>query len=51
MKRVVDLALEELKGKHILVRAEFNEPMGGSVVRDDFRLRKATTTISYLREN
>lgn len=51
MKRVVDIPVENLRGLRVLIRSELNVPMGDSLVRNDFRIRKATTTISYLREN
>ena len=51
MKRLVDIPPPNLKGLRVLVRSELNVPMGDSLVRNDFRIRKATTTISYLREN
>jgi len=38
------------KGKKILVRVDFNVPMDGRKVRDDFRIRKAIPTIKYLKK-
>lgn len=49
MKRITDIPRENLKGLRVLVRSEFNVPMENAQVRSDFRIRKAITTISYLR--
>mgnify|MGYP001600491702 CR=1 FL=1 len=50
MKRIVDLPAKKLNGLRVLVRSELNVETE-ALARSDFRLRKAITTISYLREN
>ncbi|MFZ3054530.1 MAG: phosphoglycerate kinase [Minisyncoccales bacterium] len=41
-----------VKGKKVLVRCDFNSPLGeGGKVEDDFRIRKTIPTIEYLRSN
>lgn len=41
-----------VKGKKVLVRCDFNSPLGeGGKVEDDFRIRKTIPTIEYLRNN
>ena len=50
MKRITDIPRENLRGLRVLVRSELNVPIGNSHVRNDFRIRKAIQTISYLRE-
>jgi len=41
-----------VKGKKVLVRCDFNSPLGeGGKVEDDFRIKKTIPTIEYLRKN
>jgi len=42
--------LKEIKGKHILVRADFNVPIVDGVVLDPFRIDKTMPTIDYLKK-
>ncbi|MBI4118070.1 MAG: phosphoglycerate kinase [Parcubacteria group bacterium] len=42
--------ISDLKGKRVLLRADFNLPIVGGEVRDDFRLKKALPTIAFLQE-
>src|SRR3989338_1768686 len=49
MKRLVDIPPKNLKGLRVLVRSELNAPMGDALVRNDFRMRKATKTTGDLR--
>lgn len=51
MKRVVDIPVERLNGMRVLVRSELNVADGTELAHNNFRIRTATTTISYLREN
>ena len=36
------------KGMRVLVRADFNEPISGGKVSDDFRIKTTLPTIKYL---
>jgi phosphoglycerate kinase len=41
-----------VKGKRVLVRCDFNSPLGeGGKIEDDFRIKKTIPTIEYLRKN
>ncbi|MFT5280679.1 MAG: phosphoglycerate kinase [Flavobacteriaceae bacterium] len=52
MKHIKEL--QNLKGKKVLVRADFNVPLGGDGVVDEheaFRIKKGTQTIEFLRDS
>ena len=50
MTRIPTLAdLGDVNGKRVLVRTDFNVPMEGGVITDDFRIRSALPTIEWLK--
>lgn len=48
MKSIKDLKV--LKGKKVILRADFNVPMKNGVVLDDFRIKKTIPTILFLQK-
>lgn len=42
--------IKNLKGRKILVRVDFNVPINGGKILDDFRIKKTIPTISYLQK-
>lgn len=49
MRFLSDLKIN-LKGKRVLLRADFNVPIKGNKVVDDFRIKKTLPTINFLRK-
>jgi 3-phosphoglycerate kinase len=46
-----DLRTAELKGKKVLYRPDYNVPVKGGVIQDDFRIQATFPTIDYLMEH
>lgn len=43
--------IKNLNGKRVIVRVDFNVPIVGGKVLDDFRIKKSLATIEYLHKN
>jgi phosphoglycerate kinase len=41
----------DLKGKTVLLRADYNVPLDGDKVTDDYRIKQSLPTVEYLLEN
>ena len=48
MKSIKDI--ENLKGKKVIVRVDYNVPMSGDKITDDFRIKASLSTIEYLKK-
>ena len=49
LPRLEDLG--DVSGKRVLVRTDFNVPLDGATITDDFRIRAALPTINWLTEH
>ena len=38
----------DLKGKRVLVRADYNVPVDKGVITDDYRIKQSVQTIKYI---
>ncbi len=47
---IQQLKEEDIRGKKVLVRVDFNVPVKNGVVVDDYRIQRAMPTITFLRE-
>ena len=45
---VTDLPCSEYEGKRVFVRVDFNVPVNGGKITEDYRIRRAIPTIDYL---
>ena len=45
---VTDLPCSEYEGKRVFVRVDFNVPVNGGRITEDYRIRRAIRTIDYL---
>lgn len=41
---------ELFKGKRVVLRLDFNVPLEGAVIRDDYRIKESLPTINFLRD-
>jgi phosphoglycerate kinase len=48
IKKLPDIRTASVRGKRVLVRVDFNEPVKKGRIEDSFRIRESIPTISYL---
>jgi phosphoglycerate kinase len=51
LKHLTDLKREDLNGKKVIVRVDFNVPIEEGKVNNDYRIQRALPTIKFLKEN
>lgn len=51
MKLLSELSGNELQGKRVLLRADFNVPVQNGAIVDDFRIQRTLPTIAFLRQH
>lgn len=51
IKKLYELKREELEGKKVILRVDFNVPIKDGVVGNDYRIQRALPTIKFLQEN
>jgi phosphoglycerate kinase len=44
-------SIKKIKGKTVFLRVDFNVPMTGSKIKEDFKLRQSLETINFLLDN
>ena len=48
--RSVNEWLDDLRGKRVVIRCDFNVPLDGDTITDDGRIKAALPTLNKLRE-
>lgn len=50
MRTIKDLSTEQLRGKRVVIRCDFNVPLDGQTITDDGRIKAALPTLTILRD-
>jgi phosphoglycerate kinase len=51
LRKLSDLTEKDLRGKRVVLRTDFNVPIRGGEIDDDFRLKNALPTLDFLSKN